>query len=285
MQISKNLLRVIFMLSTIVAVTDCCSSRILFLKEQTFNIIQQHKMQQYQQYDDGRQPLNEKYEQHVYSNNGAGELINNNKHHININTDDETTSEDQTAEASGKDRPPPQSKGGGRGLEDIKPFGDLGKQISELLLADVAKQNKKHPVENPGYQLIDFYQSIMDNVLSFACTGQFLTDFCLNGGRCFRVPMGNQSLFSCECADGYVGERCESKSVNGVFVPSSALDQRKPKILTARVVFSFPMLIFLTVIYLFFGMLIVFKCQPPFRAKYTPQTSSSSSRAAGLLFT
>ncbi|XP_065357126.1 protein gurken [Calliphora vicina] len=281
MQISKNLLRVIFMLSTIVAVTDCCSSRILFLKEQTFNIIQQHKMQQYQQYN-GHQPTNEKYEQHVHGGHMGSEQINNNKHHTNINTDDETASEDQTAEASGKDRPPPQEKGGGGGdgADALEPFGDFGKQISDLLLTDIAKQTKK-PNENPGYQLIDIYQSIMDNVLSFACTGQFLTDFCLNGGRCFRVPMGNQSLFSCECADGYVGERCESKSVNGVFVPSSALDNRKPKILTARIVFSFPMLIFLTVIYLFFGMVIVFKCQPPFRAKYTPQ----SRRAAGLLFT
>lgn len=170
-------------------------------------------MQQYQQYND-HQPLNEKYEQHIYSGNLGNEpQISNNKHHININRDDETGSEDQTAEASGKDRPPPQEKGGG-GLDDLKPFGDFGKQLSDLILKDAAKQGKKHN-ENPGYQLIDIYQSIMDNVLSFACTGQFLTDFCLNGGRCFRVPMGNQSLFSCECADGFVGERCESKSVNG----------------------------------------------------------------------
>ncbi|KAM7351780.1 gurken [Cochliomyia hominivorax] len=283
MQISKNLLRVIFMLSTIVTVTDCCSSRILFLKEQTFNIIQQHKMQQYQQYN-GNEPSNERYEQHVLGFNGGSDHNgNNNKHHININIDDEIASEDLLAESTGKDRPPPQEKGGGAGggIGDIKPFGDFGKHLSELILADAARQNKKHNEHNPGIQLLDIYESIMENVLSFACTGQFLTDFCLNGGRCFRVPLGNQSLFSCECADGYVGERCESKSVNGVFVPSSALDNRKPKILTARIVFSFPMLIFLTVIYLIFGMLIVFKCQPPFRAKYTPQTS----RAAGLLFT
>lgn len=185
-------------------------------------------MQQYQQYI-GHEPANEKYEQHVFAGNLGNDLINNNKHHINVNSDDEMVSEGQTAEASGKDRPPPHEEGvggggggdgGGKvvmGLEDIKPFGDLGKHLSELILKDAALQGKKHNEKNPGYQLIDIYQSIMDNVLSFACTGQFLTDFCLNGGRCFRVPMGNQSLFSCECADGYVGERCESKSVNGEF--------------------------------------------------------------------
>uniref|UniRef100_W8B0T3 Protein gurken n=1 Tax=Ceratitis capitata TaxID=7213 RepID=W8B0T3_CERCA len=44
MQISENLLRVIFMLSTIVAVTDCCSSRLLLLKEHTLQIVQQHRL-------------------------------------------------------------------------------------------------------------------------------------------------------------------------------------------------------------------------------------------------
>ncbi|TMW48554.1 hypothetical protein DOY81_006366, partial [Sarcophaga bullata] len=259
----------------------CCSSRILFLKEQTFNIIQQHKMQQFQQYNNNNEAdaTNEqKFEQQQqYSDVYAAE------HQISLNRD-----EDQIAEVQVKDRPPPlESDGGGGGGAPTIAFPDFGKQLSELFLTDAAaaatgKQQTKKLNDNPGYQLIDIYQSIMDNVLSFACTGQFLTDFCLNGGRCFRVPMGNQSLFSCECADGYVGERCESKSVNGVFVPTSALDNRKPKILTARIVFSFPMLIFLTIVYLFFGMAIVFKCQPPFRAKYPTQAPS---RAAGLLFT
>lgn len=70
-------------------------------------------------------------------------------------------------------------------------------------------------VDNINLHFDDVYYTIMKDVLSFACTGQFLTDFCLNKGRCFRYPVGNQSFFSCECADGYVGERCESKSVRG----------------------------------------------------------------------
>lgn len=77
---------------------------------------------------------------------------------------------------------------------------------------------RKSNVDNTNLHLYtynDVYYTIMKDVLSFACTGHFLTDFCLNQGRCFRYPVGNQSFFSCECADGYVGERCESKSVRG----------------------------------------------------------------------
>ncbi|XP_013101035.1 protein gurken [Stomoxys calcitrans] len=280
MQIPKNLLRVIFMLSTIVAVTDCCSSRILFLKEQTFNVIQQHKMQQYQS-DDQHQPMNEKFEQHVYnSNTGSSDKIFN-KNHTNVNVDDESPSGDEQTNADGLstaensahlDRPPP----AGDGYADM-PFEEP--QSPSQFIADPAVREQLG--DNKGYQLFDIYYTIMRDVLSFACTGQFLTEFCLNGGRCFRYPVGNHSFFSCECADGYVGERCESKSVNGVIVPTPGLDAKPPKILTARVVFSFPMLIFLSVTYLFFGMAIVFKCQPSFRHKNAP---THTSRAAGLLF-
>ncbi|XP_075149120.1 gurken [Haematobia irritans] len=279
MQIPKNLLRIIFMLSTIVAVTDCCSSRILFLKEQTFNIIQQHKMQQYQQSDDHPKPMSEKFEQHVFnSNTGSSDKIFT-KNHTNVNVDDESSSGDEQTNADGSstgensahlDRPPPA----------VGIFNEESQQNpSEQFITDPAVREQLS--DNKGYQLFDIYYTIMRDVLSFSCTGQFLTEFCLNGGRCFRYPVGNHSFFSCECADGYVGERCESKSVNGVFVPTSTLDIKQPKILTARVVFSFPMLIFLTVTYLFFGMAIVFKCQPPYRNKNSPHTS----RAAGLLFT
>ncbi|XP_061390890.1 protein gurken [Musca vetustissima] len=277
MQIPNNLLRIIFMLSTIVAVTDCCSSRILFLREQTFNIIQQHKMQQHpQQNNDHHQPVNEKYEQHVYSGSAATAEKIFNKNHTNVNSDDESTSGDEqsandgsgTETASHLDRPPPIINDNATG-QTRKNSSDNAETITDPTVTR----------EKSGFDYWDMYYSIMSNVLSIPCTGEFLTEFCLNGGRCFSYPIGNHSFFSCECADGYVGERCESK--NGVFVATSALDSNQPKILTARVVFSFPMLIFLTVTYLFFGMAIVFKCQSPLRYKYAP----NNSRAAGLLCT
>ena len=171
-------------------------------------------MQQFQQYNNNNEGDATNEQQQQYSDVYAAE------HQISLNRD-----EDQIAQVQVKDRPPPLESdviGGGGGSVAPSIFPDFGKQLSELFLTDAAaanarKQQTKKLNENPGYQLMDIYQSIMDNVLSFACTGQFLTDFCLNGGRCFRVPMGNQSLFSCECADGYVGERCESKSVNGEY--------------------------------------------------------------------
>ncbi|XP_058981254.1 protein gurken isoform X2 [Musca domestica] len=260
---------------------DCCSSRILFLREQTFNIIQQHKMQQYQQQgNDQQQPANEKYEQHVYGGSAvSGEKVFN-KNHTTINSDDESTSGDEqsTNDGSGTetsahiDRPPP--------IFDVNSDQTLkAPPVHGEVITDESAREKIG--EKSGYPVLDFYYSIMSHVLSIPCTGQFLTEFCLNGGRCFSYPIGNHSFFSCECADGYVGERCESKHVNGVYGAASTLDSSQPKILTARVVFSFPMLIFLTVTYLFFGMVIVFKCQSPLRYKTAPHTS----RAAGLLCT
>ncbi|XP_073822559.1 gurken [Musca autumnalis] len=282
MQIPNNLLRIIFMLSTIVAVTDCCSSRILFLREQTFNIIQQHKMQQYQQQqqqgNDHHQQVNEKYEQHVHSGTALSSENIFNKNHTNVNSDDDESpsGDEQSAnDGLGKetsahlDRPPPISKD-----DAVQPT----KGSSDTSVLPTTKENIR---EKPAYGIFDLYYNIMRDVLSIPCTGQILTEFCLNGGRCFSYPIGNHTFPSCECADGYEGERCEWKTVNGVVVATSTLDSDQPKIRTARVIFSFPMLIFLTITYLFFGMAIVFKCQSPLRYKTAPH----SSRAAGLLCT
>ncbi|XP_011212368.3 protein gurken [Bactrocera dorsalis] len=101
------------------------------------------------------------------------------------------------------------------------------------------------------------------DLLSLPCSGQFNTEFCLNRGRCFRYPIGNDTIHSCICADGYIGERCESKSMNGSFIPSIAGAGKKQKILMARIVFSFPMLVALSVIYIMVGAAIVFKRPVP----------------------
>ncbi|XP_070065541.1 protein gurken isoform X2 [Drosophila virilis] len=81
------------------------------------------------------------------------------------------------------------------------------------------------------------------------CSEEYLKYFCLNGGNCFRWE--SSSGFSyCECANGYGGERCDSKTESGVYVP---FRPRKRLLKTAHVVFSFPMLILLSTVYVLFG--------------------------------
>ncbi|KAJ6641039.1 Protein spitz [Pseudolycoriella hygida] len=49
------------------------------------------------------------------------------------------------------------------------------------------------------------------NALAMPCIEPYDTHFCLNGGRCFNVTVASYSLPSCECAEGFMGERCEQK--------------------------------------------------------------------------
>ncbi|XP_055381459.1 uncharacterized protein LOC129612041 [Condylostylus longicornis] len=43
------------------------------------------------------------------------------------------------------------------------------------------------------------------------CTQYFDLLFCLNGGRCLNYVTGKSSTISCQCPDGYYGERCDFK--------------------------------------------------------------------------
>ena len=48
--------------------------------------------------------------------------------------------------------------------------------------------------------------------LTTKCSGNNLKLNCFNGGTCIRFQMPNEVfLLSCECAEGYIGERCESQ--------------------------------------------------------------------------
>ncbi|KAH8400560.1 hypothetical protein KR222_006811, partial [Zaprionus bogoriensis] len=89
------------------------------------------------------------------------------------------------------------------------------------------------------------------------CDDMYTLNFCLNGGNCYRWAMSN-SFSYCVCPDGYVGERCDSKTEDGVYVPirPTALE---PQLKTAHVVFSFPMLVLLSSIYVLFGAVFMFR--------------------------
>ncbi|XP_036321738.1 protein gurken isoform X2 [Rhagoletis pomonella] len=345
MQISENLLRVIFMLSTIVAVTDCCSSRLLLLKEHTLQIVQQQQRlhniksadydynnedyDQLQQQQHHQQQLEQQQQQQQQRIPQYVEIVNSelefNKNYTDEHTrssDDDneekstetqifaafetttaattprttttmatstvtaatmttttanvestTTTTAETAETASTEtttivRTTAEESTTLMAEEGTSTHSDSTSTII-VSVETVMEPSSTMPTTataatTAASSLADGVESVMNelksvrDLLSLPCSGQFLTEFCLNRGRCFRYPIGNDTIHSCICADGYIGERCESKSMNGSFVPSIA-GARKQKILMARIVFSFPMLVALSVIYIMIGAAVVFK--------------------------
>ncbi|KAK3913859.1 Protein spitz [Frankliniella fusca] len=50
------------------------------------------------------------------------------------------------------------------------------------------------------------------------CPPEFNEVFCLNGASCFQIQIYDKSLiYSCSCADGFFGSRCEYKSLEGTY--------------------------------------------------------------------
>lgn len=58
------------------------------------------------------------------------------------------------------------------------------------------------------------------------CDDMYTLNFCLNGGNCFRWAMSN-SFSYCVCPDGYVGERCDSKTEDGKQAVQQAVELSK----------------------------------------------------------
>jgi len=55
---------------------------------------------------------------------------------------------------------------------------------------------------------------------TYACPSAYAAWYCLNGATCFAVKIGESLLYNCECADGYMGQRCEFKDLDGSYLPS-----------------------------------------------------------------
>ncbi|XP_043201459.1 uncharacterized protein LOC122370161 isoform X2 [Amphibalanus amphitrite] len=52
------------------------------------------------------------------------------------------------------------------------------------------------------------------------CPPMYQAKYCLHGSRCFKVNIGHNPVYSCECTDGFMGQRCEYKDPDG-FYPRS----------------------------------------------------------------
>ncbi|KAF4532817.1 hypothetical protein B566_EDAN002667, partial [Ephemera danica] len=55
---------------------------------------------------------------------------------------------------------------------------------------------------------------------TFECPAAYAEWYCLNGATCFTVKIGASLNYNCECADGYVGQRCEFKDLHGSYLSS-----------------------------------------------------------------
>merc|ERR1712001_793218 len=55
---------------------------------------------------------------------------------------------------------------------------------------------------------------------TYACPPACAAWYCLNGATCFTVKIGISILYNCECADGYMGQRCEFKNLDGTYLPT-----------------------------------------------------------------
>jgi len=56
---------------------------------------------------------------------------------------------------------------------------------------------------------------------TYACPPAYAAWYCLNGATCFTVKIGQSILYNCECADGFMGQRCEFKDLDGTYLSSS----------------------------------------------------------------
>ncbi|XP_023217084.1 protein spitz-like [Centruroides vittatus] len=55
---------------------------------------------------------------------------------------------------------------------------------------------------------------------TYACPEAYAKWYCLNGATCFAVKIRDSILYNCECADGYMGQRCEFKDLDGSYLPA-----------------------------------------------------------------
>ncbi|XP_035712816.1 uncharacterized protein LOC110856165 isoform X2 [Folsomia candida] len=57
-------------------------------------------------------------------------------------------------------------------------------------------------------------------IQTYTCPPEYDAHYCLNGATCFTVKIGESILYNCECAEGYMGQRCEFKDLDGSYLPS-----------------------------------------------------------------
>ncbi|XP_017060592.1 protein gurken [Drosophila ficusphila] len=279
-----RIFKVIFVLSTIVAVTDCCSSRILLLREHTLKIVQHQHSHMHEHAHELQQQIQET----------AVELLN----RLELERKQLEASAQEAAEQlhsetdSDPDRDPPDAQTIVENPVALDPdppekSESLGSSTATWLTSTPITPSETvttsatvtHTGEPPPDQSStsppdsstptvadkESNQSKEPEIQMLPCSEAYNNSFCLNGGHCFQHPMVNNTVFhSCLCVNDYDGERCAYKSWNGdyLYTPTA---QRKVRM--AHIVFSFPVLIMLSSLYVLFAAVFMLRNVPDYRRK------------------
>ncbi|XP_053961013.1 protein spitz [Anastrepha ludens] len=54
---------------------------------------------------------------------------------------------------------------------------------------------------------------------TYKCPLNYDAWYCLNDATCFSVKLGDSVMYNCECANGFMGPRCEYKEYDASFLP------------------------------------------------------------------
>jgi len=84
-------------------------------------------------------------------------------------------------------------------------------------------------------------------IQTFTCPPEYNELYCLNGANCFTIKIGPNILYNCECSDGYMGQRCEFKDLDGSYIPSRRRELLEQAGITSTVVILILFIIFLIV--------------------------------------
>lgn len=79
---------------------------------------------------------------------------------------------------------------------------------------------------------------------TYACPPEYATFYCVNGATCFTVKIGEHLLYNCECAEGFIGPRCEFKDLDSSYL----LSRNKILLETASIAFGATLAILLVVL-------------------------------------
>ncbi|XP_043654532.1 protein gurken [Drosophila teissieri] len=273
-----RIFKVIFVLSTIVAVTDCCSSRILLLREHTLKIVQHQHSHMHEHAHELQQQIQET----------AVELLNRlelQRKQLEASAQEEADQlhpDTDTTPDTGDQLPTTDDSNVADPEQDAVIIGSSTAtwfaSASSTPITESETVTTPETVTHTGEPPPDHSSSSTPGsttpspndketeIQMLPCSEAYNTSFCLNGGHCFQHPMVNNTVFhSCLCVNDYDGERCAYKSWNGDYVYSPPTAQRKVRM--AHIVFSFPVLIMLSSLYVLFAAVFMLRNVPDYRRK------------------
>ncbi|KAH8323683.1 hypothetical protein KR074_004440 [Drosophila pseudoananassae] len=279
-----QIIKVIFVLSTIVAVTDCCSSRILLLREHTLNIVQhQHNhlhehAQELQKQEMAfasqweLQQLQEQQQLEAAAQEAAMEANTDLDANIDpfraqsVETSTESSLASEVLSSSTETWSAADSSTPATSEITTTPSTTVTHTAEPPSDQSTPSTFAVNPTTLPSVDEDEDKRKNATEVLLLPCSEEYKANFCLNGGRCFHYPMVHSTvLHSCLCKDDYVGERCEYKNWNGGFVYAPPIERRKVRM--AHIVFSFPVLIMLSSLYVLFAAVFMLRNVPDYRQK------------------